>query len=639
LGPTSRSAAVTREGSTIKKRLLAICAGLGSLLRAALALTARGHGRRRTAVAAALVLAVVAAAVATAADDRSSAGAGSKKRVKRMTVEIVLASQEAGWRPGEGARRGRLALDGVAPRMVMMASAPRRELAVVPASLLGAYWNALFRRHRGWTNAVLSVVMNGRPRLHAVRLAITRRHRSGKRIVFKVAPLKRTAHRPPALGRKARSWEDATLLVDPTITDAIRALWEALLSFFGGEEQRVPPDPTRTTSDGGREFDNGAVYKGPATADISTEAGWRAAQRANLDGAGRWQGDLDLDRPSVRFGAGAYDGLALFNHAFEDIEFVAGTGERAVVTNTALFEVRADVLRLTNADVGGANMGGLETDQLTVENTLFDGVDMSGDRIGSSERGSTVKNAAFLRVTAAADDPIRVVETDFESVTFNESAFGRGTFEGATFQGCGFLGVDFRGAQFTGTAPAENGQRLEPTFNDSIMERVSFDGAELRNVSFANVDFSGGDVSLDGARLSNVDFTGATGLQFIDWTKVEVAGNVYGLEEFGHLLRLDDRRYLRTITFDGVVPLIDEETGFDIQPGDRPYLIDPATGVRLVVDANSGELIPIDPRTDQPMRDPERGDPLRYGANGELFNPETGEQFEVDYRSGELIER
>jgi hypothetical protein len=181
---TGRLAAVTREGSAIKKRLLTICAGLGLLLGAGRALTARGRGRRRAAVTAGLVLAVVAAAaVATAADDRSSAGAGSKKRVKRMTVEIVLASQEARWRPGEGARRGRLALEGVAPRMVMMASAPRRELAVVPASLLGAYWNALFGRHRGRTNAVLSVVENGSPRLHAVRLAMTRRHRSGKRIV------------------------------------------------------------------------------------------------------------------------------------------------------------------------------------------------------------------------------------------------------------------------------------------------------------------------------------------------------------------------------------------------------------------------------------------------------------------------
>jgi uncharacterized protein YjbI with pentapeptide repeats len=421
-----------------------------------------------------------------------------------------------------------------------------------------------------------------------------------------VTPLKRTAHRPPALGRKARTWEDATLLVDPTITDAIRALWEALLNSFGGDEQRVPPDPTHTTSDGRLVFDNEAIYKGLVTADISTEAGWRAAQRANLDGAGRWDGNLDVERPSVRFGAGAYDGLALFNHAFEDIEFVAGTGERAVVTNSALFEVRADVLRLNNADLGGANMGGLETNQLNVDNTLFDGVDMSGARIGSSERGSRVEKSAFLRVSAAEDNPIRVVETDFESVTFNESAFGRATFENATFQGCGFLGVDFSGARFTGTAPAENGQRLEPTFSDSLMERVSFDGAELRNVSFQNVDFTGANVSLDGARLSNVDFTGAIGLQFIDWTKVEVVGNVYGLAEYGHELTLDDSRYLRSITFDGVVPLIDEATGFDIQPGDRPYLIDPATGVRLVVDANGGELTPIDPSTNEPMVDPER---------------------------------
>jgi uncharacterized protein YjbI with pentapeptide repeats len=621
----------------MKKRLSAISAGLGLLLRAGLGLTARGHGRRRTAVATGLVLSLVAAAaVATAADDRSSGSAGAKKRAKRVAVEFALAAREAHWRPSEAARRGRLTLEGVAPRMVMMASAPRRELAVVPASLLGASWNALFRRHRGWTNGVLSVGVNGSPRLHAVRLAMTRRHRSGKRIVFKVTPLKRTAHRPPALGRKARTWEDATLLVDPTITDAIRALWEALLSFFR-DEQRVPPDPTHTTSDGRLVFDNEAIYKGLVTADISTEEGWRAAQRANLDGAGRWDGNLDVERPSVRFGAGAYDGLALFNHAFEDIEFVAGTGERAVVTNSALFEVRADVLRLNNADLGGANMGGLETNQLNVDNTLFDGVDMSGARIGSSERGSRVEKSAFLRVSAAEDNPIRVVETDFESVTFNESAFGRATFENATFQGCGFLGVDFSGARFTGTAPAENGQRLEPTFSDSLMERVSFDGAELRNVSFQNVDFTGANVSLDGARLSNVDFTGAIGLQFIDWTKVEVVGNVYGLAEYGHELTLDDRRYLRSITFDGVVPLIDEATGFDIQPGDRPYLIDPATGVRLVVDANSGELTPIDPSTNEPMVDPERGDRLRYGENGELFNPETGERFEVDYRSGELI--
>jgi hypothetical protein len=115
---------------------------------------------------------------------------------------------------------------------------------------------------------------------------------------------------------------------------------------------------------------------------------------------------------------------------------------------------------------------------------------------------------------------------------------------------------------------------------------------------------------------------------------VAVTGNVYGLAEYGTMLNLQRPELLRSLTFDGVVPEIDPESGFDVEPLTH-WLIDPATGVRFQRDGFSGSLYPIDPATGEAMRDPQTGDQLVF-QDGRLMNPETKETFEVEYESGEL---
>jgi uncharacterized protein YjbI with pentapeptide repeats len=623
----------------MKKPLLAICAGLGLLLGAGLALTAGSSG-----------------ADPDPTDRRA-------KRSKPVQVEIVLTAREARWRPGDRRGTGRLTLDGVAPRMVMMALAPRRELAVVPASLLGANWNRLFRRTEGQTNGVLSVVIRGRPRLYAVRLDLSRRHPTGERLVFKTSPLRRTAHSLRSPGRTGRTWEDATLLIDPEITDAIRAMWAALVSYFSGTETAVPDNPTSRTADGGRVFDNGldpfdgdAIYKGPWEAPINTEAEWQRVQEANLNGVAGWCCDLSHEAPNLGFRVYGYDGLALFNHDFGAISFEPlSEGARMDITNSAMFEINAESVSLERADVGGLNMRGLSTGQFNVSNSLLQSVDMTGAVIDSEAR-SKIENAAFVDVTANREvrdangtpdkgterafdrgAPLQVWNTDMTWVTFKDVELRGGQFESTTFAGCGFQSVDLTGAAIRGDLPVEGG-RFQSTFNNSIMENVKLDRAVLTNVSFRGVDFSGGNVSLDGATLNNVDFTGATGLQNIDWTEVTVSGDVYGVAQYGlEIGNVQDPNFLRSITFEGTIPRIDPETGFDVQPG-SDLLIDPASGVRFARDSFSSALNPVD-ADGTPLRDPQDGTELQYTPDRDLINPKTGDRFEVDYESGRLRER
>jgi hypothetical protein len=220
----------------------------------------------------------------------------------------------------------------------------------------------------------------------------------------------------------------------------------------------------------------------------------------------------------------------------------------------------------------------------------------------------------------------------FQSVDFKGlSAFS------TTFEACGLQDVDFRGAQIAGRVSGRAmTNTFEPTFNNSIMEGVSFDGATLGNVSFKGVDFSGGGNTFNGATLENVDFTGATGLQNIDWTKVTVAGNVYGLAEYAQLMRLEDPSYVRSLTFDDIIPEIDPETGWDIEP-DTGYLVEPRSGVRFEV---GDPPRPIDPVTGEPLRDPQTGTELVFERDsGRLVNPESGREFRVDYETGRLAER
>ena len=593
--------------------------------------------------------------VLTAAADSDQMNPRSvAKRPAGVSVEIVLTAREARWRPGRRSGTGTLTLDGVAPRMAVMAAAPRREVAVMPASLLGANWSRLFKESNGTTNAVLSVTLRGRRALVPVRLDLVRRHRTGERFTFRVTPLKHTAHRVDRLGGRPLVLRDPTLLVDPTVTDAIKAMWNALLSFFAGQDFGVPPNPSSRTADGGIAYDNGGIYDGPSQDTVTTEDAYVALERQILDAAGPWSGEI-ADGGDLAFSGSSYSGLALFNGPdFGGVSF-SPTGERIVVTNTALFEVTASSVTFENADVGGANLRSLTAGNLTMSNTVFQSVDVTGAVLGSgtSEQRNSISNSAFIdvrgdrivndsdgnpdrasRALEQTDVGVTVSATDFTSVTFEDVSFQKGLFRGSTFQGCGLQNMDFSGASFVGDAPSANGGSFQPTFDNSIMEGVKFDNATLTDVSFAGVDFTGGGVTFDGARLNNVDFTGATGLQFIDWSNVTIEGNVYGLEQYGHEIGdLQDPSYLRSITFDGEVPRIDPDTGYDIQPG-TDFLIDTGTGARLERTA-SGPLVPVDPVTGEQLTDPATGDPLIFEPGG-VFNPATGQEFSVDYATGQL---
>jgi uncharacterized protein YjbI with pentapeptide repeats len=453
-------------------------------------------------------------------------------------------------------------------------------------------------------------------------------------------------------------WEDATLYVDPTITDAVKALWRALLEFFSGETLAVPDNPTTRTGNT-ITYGNRGVYQGPPTADVSSAAAWQRVEQEILTGAGaRNFGDLTQAAPSLSFtGLDALNGAALFNHDFTSISFEHAEGGAEQVRNLAIFDSRVETLSFERSEVGGANFRALDARTFNVTNSAFDTVDLTGSSIGTdpAETRSTVRNAAFVDVetTRRVTDPsgnedaatrrfeagqsIVFNNTDFTWVTFQNVDFkGLNAFS-TTFDACGLQAVDFRGAQIGGRSPTTRGDRFEPTFDNSIMERVSFDGATLGNVSFRGVDFSGGGNTFNGATLENVDFTGAIGLQNIDWEKVTVRGNVYGLAEYAQLMRLEDPAYVRSLTFDGVVPEIDERTGWDIEP-ETGYLIEPRSGVRL--DPGTDPPAPIDGVTGEPLRDPQTGVDLVFDRDsGRLINPQTGREFRVDYETGRLAER
>jgi uncharacterized protein YjbI with pentapeptide repeats len=630
----------TREGSAIKKRLLAISAGLGLLLAAGLALTEGLSG---------------------AESDRSEGRAkrsdeGRATRGKAIQVEFALTAREARWTPSTPRGRGRLTLERISPRMLMMASTPRRELAVVPAGLLATNWKRLFRRHDGRANVVLSLPVAGAPRLFAMRLELLARRRAGERMTFRVLPLRHTAHRPLPLGRSPHVWKDATLYVDPTITDAVKAIWRALLAFFSGETLAVPDNPTTRTGNT-ITYGNRGVYAGPQTADVTSDAAWQRVENQILTAAGaRGFGDLTQAAPSLSFELDALNGAALFNHAFTSISFEHAVGGTDQVRNLAIFDSTVETLSFNRAEVGGANLRALDARTFNVTNTAFDTVDLTGSSIGTDpeETRSTIKNAAFVDVetTRQVTDPSGNEDTATrrleagQSIVFNNTDFTWVTFQNVdfkglnafstTFEACALQNVDFTDAQIAGRVSGRAmPNTFEPTFNNSIMERVSFDGATIANVSFKNVDFSSGGNTFNGATLENVDFTGATGLQNIDWTKVTVAGNVYGLAEYAELMHLEDPAYVRSLTFDDIIPEIDRDTGWDIEP-DTGYLVEPRSGVRF----EAGDPPrPIDPVTGNPLRDPDTGRELVFDRDSRrLLNPDSGREFRVDYETGRLVD-
>lgn len=575
------------------------------------------------------------------------------KPPKAVRVELALTAREARWVPAAGRPgTGRLVLDGIGPRMHVMAVAPRREHVVTHASMLGANWKRLFGRQGGETNAILSAKVGGRPTLFPVRIELVRRHPAGRRMVFSVTPLRQRGHRVPRMGRSALTLEDPTLLVDPIITDAIKALWAALLAFFADDPTPAPlPNPAGSN---GEYFDNGGgIYAGQSQVVLD----WARSERSVLAAALGGSSGLDLsgEAPDVSFGGGIVNGAALFNHDFGTISVFEGTGVVSPrLRNFAVFESQVANLSFSDAVVDGANLRGTDVRVFTATNSAFNGIDFSGARLGSEDGPrSTVRAVAFQNVFSGREvngpdgQPDRATQrganlaatnTDFVSVSFQGADLRGATFTSTTFQGCALQRVDFRGATITGddtltyTDPAgERFQRLETTFADSILEDVSFDGARLTNVSFAGVDFSQG-VSLDGAVLNNVDFTGAVGLQYVDWSQVSVEGAVYGLEVYGNRIGdLGNRDNLRSLTFDGVIPNIDTRTGFDVQPK-TGWLIDPATGARL--GRGVGDvLVPINPETNGIIIDPRTKAQLLW-ENGEVFDPSTRRPVPINYETG-----
>ena len=229
-------------------------------------------------------------------------------------------------------------------------------------------------------------------------------------------------------------------------------------------------------------------------------------------------------------------------------------------------------------------------------------------RSGARSRSTSAMSQPSLpRRTRYDGASTRFRNLDFESVLFERVSLQKAEITGTTFQGCGLSSVDLRGASIVGTA-TDPGDPFDPTFADSILEDVKLDGAHLENVSFRDAHFGKG-VTLGYATLKNVDFTGAEGLQNIDWSTVSIEGPVYGLEPvLGTISWRDHPEYLRTFTNDdGVRPWVDGESDYDVDPATN-VLTDPATGVRLDR-TDQGELRPIDPQTRGVPESPERQRP------------------------------
>ena len=577
-------------------------------------------------------------------------------------VELVVSADRAVWKPKGGALSGTLTLRDVSPRMAVFATAPRTETSVVPAGQLASYWSQLFAKSKAKgtkgkrvTNGLVEFGAGDDRRLIPVQLELVGSYQDGSRLVFRVRPLKQSSHRTDILGTKGTTFEDVTILVDPTITDFLKSLWNALFGVFTSDPQ-IPDDPVDEAANGDKIFnavadpidDDG--YAGEQFVRYTSMKEWVGAARGNWDAAGgSYQSDLDETTLGgatfARFTGNQYEGLALFDHTFNGEVSFQPAGGAGTLVGSALYKVEIGSLSIANTDAGGMNMRGLNAGDVSIQDSALVSADMTGARLGVQDARSTVQNSVFKDVNAnvAGNDGVTdglngasygFANVDFVGVGFDGVTLRRGVIGGSTFQACSFEGVDLSASAIVG-ADAGPGGRFQQTFDGSMFRDTKFEGARLENVSFAGVDFSGGGVSLDGAILKNVDFTGAVGLQFVDWTTVTVDGNVYGLSSVASQLSTELRdhpEYLRTLTFDGVIPEIDAATGFDVQPG-TPYLIDPASGVRLEAAAN-GQLAPVDPATGERLTDV-YGDPLVWSADRGLTDP-LGNRYAVDYASGRV---
>lgn len=591
-----------------------------------------------------LWLSFVVGAVATLA---AAATAGAAP--KTVAVELVVSAGRAVWQPKAGPLNGTLTLRDVSPRMAVLAVAPARQAAVLPAGTLAETWARLVPRSRASatkgkriTNAVVAFGTGADRRLVPVQLELVGSYRDGSRLAFRLRPLPQRTHRVDTLGSKKRTLEDVTILVDPAITDAIKALWNALLDWTWSKAHDVPPNPISGSGvPDETEFDG--YFPGSADPDSQENAITNAFDRDNVfrsnQEAAGYPGSATIDRLAV-FGIAPTGILDVGRWTFG---LSSGTQE---VTNSAFFEV-SFTLNANGVEFGGINLRGSEIAGGTIQNSLFSGVDMTGFSFNGQDdarvaiRGSVFEdvrtdvNPARDGATDRLGGPFSVANADFTAVSFQDAKLAGATIDSGTFNACSFATVDLSGATVTGDDAAPGG-RFQPTFDGSIFAGTILENSRFENVSFAGVDFSGGGVSLDGATLKNVDFTGAVGLQFVDWTTVKLEGNVYGLAEVAPQLagQLQAHpEYLRSLTFDGEIPAIDPDSGFDVQPG-TALLIDPSSGVRLERNAQ-GTFVPVDAETGEPLVD-QRGDPLIWTESRGLTDL-AGQPWAVDYDTGDPI--
>jgi uncharacterized protein YjbI with pentapeptide repeats len=619
---------------------------------------------RASAVSAAGVACVLAAMVlsacGTAAGTQETPRAGKPDR-RPVPVELVFSADRVHWRPARGGVSGTLSFSGVAPKMAVMTQAPRRHVAVVPAHFLASTWRPIFRSHQGVTNAVLSFdAGEDSRRLVSLAVRFVRASDSASRFEFRAEHLERGD--AAMLGTRSATFSSATLLVDPLITAAIKNLWAILWAEISQKTYSVGKDPTTISSSGDFTYDKGTRFRGPDRTVYRTVEAWQRLQKQIFDAAGPWKNNnllSSVGEPS--FTGTSYSGLALIpgprgsgfrSESGVGVRFDPPAGQRVRVVNASINLVTTPILSFNHADVGGTSLRGARIGSFQVRNSAFDTVDWSGARIS----GGTVSNSVFggirTKIDRAGGDPkdpinalgsqVEMRNVDFTSTSFQDASFIGGSFDGVTFQGCGLQGVDFTNAKISGPDRGGGAYTFSPTFKNSILEKVTFDGATLQNVSFAGVDFSNGGVSFAGATLSNVDFTGAIGLQDVDFSGVNIEGDIYGLAPLRREFEPDafgaNDQYLRSVTDNDRAPDKDAQTGFDVDQNGR--LVVPETGVRLERDAN-GRLRPFDPATGRIMVDPDdprqqlSWEPTRNGTG--IFNPaDQREVFRVDYATGRL---
>ena len=245
------------------------------------------------------LLVLLAGALALAALAGGGGGGARPARALKKTpapatrsvqAEIMLTADRAHWRPGKRGS-GTLVLDDVDPRMAVMAVAPRREAVVVPSSMLAANWKALFGKHGNETNVILSLKLEGRPQLVPFRARLFSRLPLG-------APSPRRLPAPPGsapsldtLGRKRATYAGVSVLVDPTITDAIKSLWNAIVSIFSGTTYDPPPRPDARRERGGALLRTASSTRGRTTpSSTRPRSARRFRTRSPTRSAASWSG-------------------------------------------------------------------------------------------------------------------------------------------------------------------------------------------------------------------------------------------------------------------------------------------------------------------------------------------------------------